>query len=184
MGELSRCGRVYPTFGAAYKAAELRSSRGAARKVVSCAFGDHWHVLLAASVIGRPVKRYRPDPFPPIVAAMIDKRDEGLCQRCGSGGRLERHHRRAKGSGGSRARSHTQCPCNALTLCWRCHRWAHEHPARAKDHGIIVPQSVAWPGQGAVHRYYASALDDELPADWQWATCSGQWVHCPAETED
>jgi 5-methylcytosine-specific restriction endonuclease McrA len=180
MTGLSRCGRVYPTFDAAYKAAASRMSKGSGdMRVMSCAFGEHWHVT-ATKVIGRR-ERYRPDPFPPVVQKLIDARDGGLCQRCGSDGRMERHHRRAKGSGGSRARSHTQCPCNALSLCWRCHRWAHEHPARARDLGIVVPQHVDRPGRVSVERYKS---DREFAADEQWLTCSGQWVHCPAETEE
>ena len=69
MSELSRCGRVYPTLDAAYKAAELRMSKGAGeQRVVSCSLGEHWHVVpLARAVV--PAKPYRPDPFPPVVAS-------------------------------------------------------------------------------------------------------------------
>jgi hypothetical protein len=183
MTGLSRCGRVYPTFDAAYKAAELRELKGVGKfRVTSCLFGEHWHVRDAGLIIGQ-AKRYRPDPFPPLVAALIDKRDEGQCQRCGLSTRLERHHRRAKGSGGSGARAHTQCPCNGLSLCRGCHREAHEHPAAARDMGVIVRQGVALPGRIGVMRFFPGG-DEQPIEDEQWLTCTGQWVHCQKETED
>lgn len=183
MAELSRCGRRYPTFDEAYKAAELRSSKGAgALKVVSCSFGDHWHVIPANSFIGQ-VKIYRPDPFPPPVVKLIDERDQGQCQGCGRETRLERHHRRAKGSGGSKARAHTQCPCNALSLCRRCHAFAHEHPADARSVGFVVRQAVARPQFIAVIRYGLAATEYRA-ADVFWPTCDGLWVRSPGETEN
>lgn len=181
MTGLSRCGRVYRTFDEAYRAAEARSFKTkSALKVASCAFGEHWHVLPANQVIGL-TKPPRLDPFPPIVAKLIDARDEGLCQRCGRETRLERHHRRAKGSGGSKSRSHTQCPCNSLSLCRRCHAWTHANPSMARLEGTIVRQAVNRPGAVGVLRYL---LAGDWAADVFWATCDGRWVHGPKETED
>lgn len=170
---LSRCGRVYPTFDAALKAAELRSSKSDVLwQATSCAFDDHWHV------VEKSAKAVRLDPFPPVVAAQLDKRDR-QCQRCGrSGLRLERHHRRAKSMGGSKARSHTQCACNGLRLCRTCHAYVHEHPAESRQNGWIVRQGVALPGRIAVN-----CCLGELVFDDYWPTCDGQWVHSPLETE-
>ena len=178
---MSRCGKRYATFDLAYAAADQRTYKtGKAWKVASCSLGEHWHVVWPELVLAvrKPVKL---DPFPPLIARLIDKRDEGRCQRCGRTGRLERHHRRAKGSGGSKARAHTQCPCNALSLCRRCHAWAHEHPADARHYGWIVLQSVAEPRLVEVLR--DAGREDHEP-DKFWATCDGRWVHSPLETED
>ena len=181
---LSRCGRVYPTFGDAVKAAQqLTYKTGKTHVSVSCAFDDHWHVVSPSSVI-KPKPPARLDPFPPLIARLIDKRDGGHCQRCGRSGRLERHHRRAKGSGGSKARAHTQCPCNALSLCRRCHADTHEHPGEARDYGWIVRQAVALPARSVVSRCI-DVDDDGWPVfDEQYPTCDGRWVHSPMETED
>jgi hypothetical protein len=172
---LSQCGRRYRDFDEAYRAAELRASKGAAKlRVVSCEFGDHWHLLPARTVIMGRIRRPRPDPFPPPVAALIDNRDGHACQGCGSSERLERHHRRAKGSGGSKARAHTQCPCNGLLLCRRCHQWAHLNPGQARLVGVIVPQAADRPGEIGVLR--RSGIG--------WPTCEGRWIQRPEETED
>lgn len=179
---LSRCGRVYQSFDEAYKAASARGFKtGREHVVTSCSVCADWHVLPKGQMIGKP-KPYRPDPFPPPVVKLIDARDEH-CQGCGSSGRLERHHRRAKGSGGSKARAHTQCVCNALRLCRRCHDWTHRNPAGARQIGFIVRQAVARPGSIAVLRYPLGA-SEYFAVDEFWATCSGEWVHSPGETED
>lgn len=183
VSELPRCGKVYNGFDEAWKAAELRTI-----KIISCDLHPDvpgaWHIRQGKTATTR-VERYRPDPFPPVVAALIDKRDQGLCQGCGRGGQLERHHRRLKGMGGSKARSHTQCCCNGLSLCRTCHAWAHEHPAMARsgEYGWIVIQGAARPARIGVIRF-AKADPEWSAADQQWATCDGRWVHGPMEAED
>lgn len=186
---LSRCGRVYPTFDEAYKAAEQKTFKtGKAWKVGSCSFGEHWHVVYPGSVL-LPRKVYRPDPFPPLIAKLIDGRDY-CCQGCGYSGRLERHHRRLKASGGSGARAHTQCTCNGVSLCRQCHQFVHEHPALARTFGLIVVQAFKYPRLIEVTRYGLGQI--RFPyADWEdhepepfWPTCDGQWVHSPLETEN
>jgi len=163
---LSRCGKRYTSWDDALKAAEARTFKsGRPWHITGCpvrGMGEHWHITehRAAS---------RPDPFPPAVARLLDARDEH-CQRCGATGRLERHHRRAKASGGSGARAHTQCACNGVRLCRGCHRAVHEHPAQSRDHGWIVSQSVALPGKVAMTPWNAwrSVL-------W-YPTCEGGWT--------
>ncbi|MGH3304125.1 MAG: hypothetical protein ACRDOK_21085 [Streptosporangiaceae bacterium] len=107
-------------------------------------------------------------PFPPRVLALIDVRDERRCQRCATGSELHHHHRRGKGQGGSRA-PHTQCPCNGITLCWRCHDWAHVRGrAVAERLGFVVSQSVAEPGTVPVTRFGRGR-------SW-YPACDGEWV--------
>ena len=168
MTGLSRCGKRYPDAAWASMAAQARNYKSGAGWVIdSCRFGDHWHVVLAANANG---KRYRSDPFPPAVAKLLDARDEH-CQRCGATGvRLERHHRRAKASGGSGARAHTQCPCNGTKVCRSCHRHIHEHPAESRQLGWIVSQSVALPGRCSVVRKVSEWLTRP-----EYPTCDGRW---------
>lgn len=108
-------------------------------------------------------------PFPPRVAALIDVRDEGRCQRCGgTTARLHQHHRRLKGSGRT-GPAHTQCCCNAVSLCFRCHDWAHvQGRAVAERLGFVVSRSEPEPGWVAVARFGGSTR-------W-YATCNGKWA--------
>lgn len=183
MSELSRCGRVYHSFDDAYRAAESRTEKSGRKHVATgCAICADWHVIPAARAIGTRA-RYRPDPFPPAVAKLIDKRDKGECQGCGrTDVRLERHHRRGKASGGSKARAHTQCACNGLSLCRACHRWVHSEITSAREFGMVVRQSVPLPGKIGFVRYALASPDWE--DDEVWARCDGEWVHSPAEIED
>ena len=143
MTGLSRCGRRYASLESAILAGELRTSKGARPlAVVACALGDHWHLVPPANVTGKGYSS--PDPFPPPVRSLLVKRDE-CCQRCGHTGRLEAHHRRAKASGGSSARAHTQCACNGVLLCRRCHEWVQpepeESPRRRMDRAPVGQQA-------------------------------------------
>lgn len=176
---LSRCGRVYSTFDAAYKAAEQRTFKTGRKHLASgCTICADWHVIDSSVALAVQL-----DPFPPVVARQLDQRDE-YCQRCGRGpARLERHHRRAKCMGGSKARAHTQCACNGLKLCRQCHAWVHDHPAESRDHGWIVRQGVALPAMCGVTRCIGVSDQGQPVLDPQWATCDGRWVHSPQEAE-
>lgn len=170
MTGLSRCGKRYQLLGDAITAADARTYKSGRPHVArTCAYCNGWHVGPKDNAPSRP------DPFPPAVARLLDLRDEH-CQRCGATGvRLERHHRRAKASGGSGARAHTQCACNGLKLCRGCHAWVHEHPAISRGKGWIVPQSAARPERTCVLR-----LRDQdqagLSRDWWYPTCDGRWT--------
>ncbi len=173
MTGLSRCGRPYPTLARALLAAELRAAKsGKAYIATGCETGaDHWHVILSAKANGAA-----PDPFPPVIRALLVKRDE-CCQRCGWTGRLEAHHRRAKASGGSSARAHTQCACNGVMLCRLCHGWVHANPRKARARGLIVLQSASRPATVSM------AFRRDPYGDWNpfspetliYPTCEGGW---------
>lgn len=179
MTGLSRCGRKYPTFESALLAAELRTSMGARPlAVVSCDLGEHWHLASPASATGHAY--IRPDPFPPPVRLLLARRDE-CCQRCGKTGRLEAHHRRAKASGGSSARSHTQCACNGVLLCRGCHEWVHLNPRKARAEGWIVLQSVSKPAAVPIVADPATDADPDVDTDTRpwYPTCDGGWNDQP-----
>lgn len=175
MTGLSRCGRRYPSLESAILAAELRTSKGAKPlAVVSCALGDHWHLVPPANVTGK--NDSRPDPFPPPVRLLLARRDE-VCQRCGRYGRLEAHHRRAKASGGSTARSHTQCACNGVMLCRSCHSWVHLNPREARPLGLIVLQSVSQPATVPFRIEGMIACPGATFPERDWyPTCDGGWM--------
>lgn len=99
----------------------------------------------------KPRKRKaRKDTTPPKVRKMARKRDGFQCARCPSGTELHLHHRRLKGIGGD-PRPHTECTCNAITLCRACHEWAHgKGRPEAEATGYIVPQSELFPGSVSV----------------------------------
>ena len=59
-------------------------------------------------------------------------RDQNRCSRCGSAGNLEVHHRVRRSQCGS------NLPSNLITLCHRCHRWAHDHPYAANREGLLL----------------------------------------------
>lgn len=175
MTGLSRCGKRYATFDEAVTAADaIHFKGGKTREVVSCDIdGSHWHLKIKGTTL-RSYHDSRPDPFPPVVRSMLVKRDE-CCQRCGYTGRLEAHHRRAKASGGSKARSHTQCACNGVLLCRNCHEWVHLNPRKARAEGWIVLQSVSKPA--TVSMLLGSRTDDDpwLEPEPRWPTCEGGW---------
>lgn len=125
-------------------------------------------------------------PFPAAVCVLIDARDicqpdeVRCCQRCGSTRNLQRHHRRGKASGGSDNRPHTQCPCNAVTLCLSCHFWAHtDGRAQAEDEGFIVSQAVDQPGSIGVMRF--AAADGGAT---QFPSCDGRWLESAPEMRE
>jgi hypothetical protein len=159
---MPRCGKQYPT-----EAAAARSKRALAgtAKPARCPLGHgHWH--LDAVKTGSAAVT-----FSPKVLRQVDKRDGRRCQRCGVTDGLHHHHRRGKGAGGSLA-AHTHCACNAVTLCFACHLWAHdEERAQAEADGFTVSQAVAEPGTVAVARFAATGWPVR-----QLATCDGQWA--------
>ena len=117
----------------------------------------------------------RAESFPPGVAALIDARDP-WCVHCGSPDDLQRHHRRLKGSGGD-PRPHTQCTCNGVRLCPRCHLvWAHrEGRLEAEAEGIIIPRATKEPGTVSV---LVHTLDGGMA---KYPHCDGTYQDYPPE---
>ena len=117
----------------------------------------------------------RAESFPPDVAALIDARDP-WCVHCGSPDDLQRHHRRLKGSGGD-PRPHTQCACNGVRLCPRCHLvWAHrEGRLEAEAEGIIIPRATKEPGTVSV---LVHTLDGGMA---KYPHCDGTYQDYPPE---
>lgn len=82
----------------------------------------------------RPVPRKRPSR--PTVTAeerscrrVVADRSEGICEKCGRAGGLEKAHRIARSQGGR------WDPSNVLDLCHDCHHGHHAEPQIAYDHG-------------------------------------------------
>lgn len=61
----------------------------------------------------------------------LEARSGGVCEWCGKPGQLERHHRMRRRDGG-------ETFPNLLVLCSEDHAWAHAHPVKAREFGLIV----------------------------------------------
>lgn len=59
---------------------------------------------------------------------LVRERAGHRCQRCGVASGLHCAH--VVGRSRWRTRWH---PDNGVALCWRCHRWAHDHPLEARE---------------------------------------------------
>lgn len=64
----------------------------------------------------------------------IFERDDWKCVRC-LGAAQDIHHRKLRGLGGSKL---LNTPANLISLCRRCHDWAHRNPTIAYDAGYLV----------------------------------------------
>lgn len=60
---------------------------------------------------------------------IVAGRSEGICEKCGRAGGLEKAHRIARSQGGR------WDPSNVLDLCHDCHHGHHAEPQLAYDHG-------------------------------------------------
>jgi hypothetical protein len=171
---LRRCGKRFAT------EEQAQCSKRAQRpgsSVLRCRYGCGGFHVEEARKPRACKRRTGPKPFPKRVAAKIDGRDR-CCQRCGSPWNLHRHHRRAKGIGGSQRRPHAQCACNGILLCAPCHMWVHRdgrHEAEAQ--GFVVSQSVDEPGSVGVMRFAGAGTGGAT----QWPSCGGEWAATGAE---
>lgn len=167
--EMRRCGKRWATEDEA-----LRSKRGQSgdNTVIPCRTGCGGFHL-------EPKRKDTSDPFPAAVRAQIDARDK-CCQRCAATQALEHHHRRLKGIGGSKHRTHAQHACNGILLCRKCHGWAHRGDRRtAEAQGFIVSQSVDEPGLVGVMRFAAAG-----GGATQWPACDGSWADTAPEMRE
>jgi hypothetical protein len=73
-----------------------------------------------------------------LTSEQIRERDGDRCSRVAKehGGPLDVHHRLPR-SGGS-----DETACNRITLCRKCHAWAHKNPREAMAAGWVVSRSA------------------------------------------
>ena len=90
----------------------------------------------AKPVGSKPPSKPRKRPSRPAVTAaekacrrIVAERSEGICEKCGKPGPLEKAHRIARSQGGKWDAS------NVLDLCHDCHHGNHGEPQIAYDHG-------------------------------------------------
>lgn len=69
---------------------------------------------------------------------LVTERDQGMCQRCGYRGPVERDHRQGRNAYNT-VPSNLQCLGAALGGCG-CHKWVTEHPEQAVLEGFTVPR--------------------------------------------
>ena len=77
----------------------------------------------------KPSKRKEASPV--VVARYLNEKD-WTCELCGQNGPLHLHHILPRSRGGKDE------PDNWLLVCaWRCHKWIHENPKKAKEGGWL-----------------------------------------------
>jgi hypothetical protein len=115
-----------------------------------------------------PLKPRPKDTIPKKIRTIVNGRDYGLCVRC-SGWAEHQHHRRLKGMGGSVA-PHANCACVLVSLCHRCHDWAHANREKAEAEGLIIPRATLQPYLLPVLVHGPGSVSKALP------TCDGRWL--------
>ncbi len=78
--------------------------------------------------------------FPQQVRDRVANRAVQHCERCGHATNVYQwHHRRPRGSGGSKA-ADTNTAANCLLLCVPCHAWVESNREEALHFGYLVRQ--------------------------------------------
>ena len=102
---------------------------------------------------------------------LVFLRSGGRCERCGViRTRVEYHHRRPRGMGGSRA-TDTNGAANCVLLCIYCHRDIEAYREAAIDFGFLVPQGKK-PSETPLRRHKKWVLLD----DFGYVTPVDSWV--------
>ena len=92
---------------------------------------------------------------------LVFLRSGGRCERCGViRTRVEYHHRRPRGMGGSRA-TDTNGAANCVLLCIYCHRDIEAYREAAIDFGFLVPQGKK-PAETPLRRHKQWVLLDDF----------------------
>lgn len=113
----------------------------------------------------------RAGAFTAATRALICERAGGRCERCQVAPVEAIHHRRPRGSGGSRRES-TALASNGVAICNACHNWAESHREEATRKGWLVRQS--WePRDVAVF----------VGGRWVMLSDDGGYVELPPEAE-
>lgn len=90
------------------------------------------------------------NPIPTAARQALQERDRGQCVRCGAKAR-EVHHRQRRREGGHELH-------NLVSLCPRCHRFAHARPSEARQGGFIVSVYVDDVAAVPVEAFYGRVL--------------------------
>lgn len=98
--------------------------------------------------------------FPPAVRDIVVNRSMESCEICGAGRVAEIHHRRPRGSGGSRD-PETNRASNALGLCRDCHRMCESYRRVAELMGWLVSQRNRPSAEPVMYRGLRSFLHDD-----------------------
>lgn len=100
--------------------------------------------------------------FSETVKARVMARSGGYCELCGTGCEEvgEYHHRRNRGSGGSRDPRVGQAS-NCQLLCPPCHSWVTSNTSEARDVGAYVSKFGIPPAEVPVLRYGQWVLLDD-----------------------
>ena len=102
---------------------------------------------------------------------LVYLRSGGRCERCGViRTRVEYHHRRPRGMGGSKA-TDTNGAANCVLLCIYCHRDIEAYRDAAMDFGFLVPQGKK-PAETPLRRHKKWVLLD----DFGYVTPVDSWV--------
>ena len=145
---------------------------------------DWWHltsqdpIARIATGAAKARRRAEADDIPAAVCRLVDARDSRdgvrLCVHCGSPRNLHRHHRRFRSQPGP----HRHCVCNVVTVCDRCHTWAHVlNRPQAEIEGLVLAAETAAPWRHLVLVH----SEPDRPGRELWPTCDGQWAdHAPA----
>lgn len=99
--------------------------------------------------------------FPPEVRELVCERAKGCCERCHiATPDMQLHHRRPRGSGGSKA-ADTNTASNAVLVCARCHRDIESQRKNSLHYGWLVRQG---------------AKPAEIPIwmEWQWVLLTNE----------
>lgn len=105
--------------------------------------------------------------FAPATCDVIDSRSGGWCEACNTRQAVERHHRRPRGSGGSK-RADTNTAANCLHLCGVCHRLIESHRALAYLLGWLLSQNQSPDQQRVMYRGdWALLTDDGSAEPWR-----------------
>lgn len=92
---------------------------------------------------------------------LVYLRSGGRCERCGViRTRVEYHHRRPRGMGGSRG-TDTNGAANCVLLCIYCHRDIEAYREAAIDFGFLVPQGKK-PAETPLRRHKQWVLLDDF----------------------
>ena len=100
---------------------------------------------------------------------LVYTRAAGKCERCGTPGQMQYHHRRPRGMGGTR-RTDTAGAANALLLHPSCHEWVERNRAAALDQGFLVTQ-----------QHDPAAIPVRLWNGWCLLTPDGGYIDSPGE---